>query len=736
MAFDTNNPLAFFNKKAGYGVYEKAFEYQFINEKRKRAKALRNGIMKDDLEPFSPGLVNAAVDPNMMEMVRLSDNQKIELSKWTGSTVTNSYGGDDPERTRRFLSNLIDDIYSSTTWWYNIKERYMSKKEKEKNSVPSSSGTPESLLMDFVWYYSNVRLLEDVKVQASIETYNKQGFPVTLEREYPDEFVARISSKTLKEIYGATDSELSTFSESPFSTPQERCAAIERLFLPLCERSYVDVSENVDDEGHVIEKPVFRMDGSADFVAAMRHLRYIKYQNKRSYMSAKTSGAAIESDTGGYVSYGEKFLSDDFTNLVLNSPYGKNFLLAVGVDITRPYKLDENGNVKKTIEATLFTDEKYNIRNVWLQNKDKRKLNEEGERLENQNTATVKRILMSCIAGRKANLEQGKPAIPAVCSSGKISFEFAARADEADRFIAEFKRQNQNRMDAKKQTGQTIPFSDDFMARCRDRNWLETLGMPEANINKLLAFRMDMNALNDYTRNSFSNMLGGNMGIRSTKAYTGERTEKPLTLQSDAKDILRRLRRESGECYKLSQRQSAVDNYTYIFSDELLEILFRTDILEEVRQRTGIGADASYSQKTSLAWQWINALPEDSPLIDKERAGNPLLPGCISKQTLLTGLGKKNEEASGPADYAAKIFSMLVHSDYRKGDPSYWTERLRLGQRSTFAQALNIDILNLFSACTKPLVPTMPTVNVQNALTAGYNYEEPYQEQETYTYYR
>lgn len=723
MAIDANNRWAFINAKAGHIVHEKAFAFQFIKEKKQRAKALRNGVLKDNLEPFSPGLVNAALNPYMLARVQASDNQIEMLQKWTTSGRFDSYGGENPEQTRRLLSNLIDDVYSSTSWWFNLKQQYLIKKEREQGSAPVAPGTPESLLMDFVWHYSNIRLWDDARVQNSIASYNAQNFPVMLESEYPDEFIARISSKTLKEFYGATEEELRAFSEAPFSSNQERKSAIENLFLPLCERSWVDVSEIIDEDGHVIEKPIFRPDGSADFVAAMRHLRNIKHKNKRAYMAAKTTSNK-ETDADGHVSYYEVFLSDDFTNLVLNSPYGKNFLTAVGVDVTKPYKLDGNGNVSKTIEGMLFSDEKYNTRTIWLNNKDKRKLNEAGERLENQNTATVKRILMSCIAGRKANLEMGKPAIASVISSGKISFEFAARANEADKFIAEFKRQNKNRMDAKRQTGQTIPFSDDFMARCRDRDWLETLGMPEANINKLLAFRMDMNTLNDLTRNSFSNMLGGNMGIRSTKAFTGERNETPLTFESSAKEILRKLRRESGECYKMSQRQSAADRYTHIFSDELLEVLFRTDILEETRQRMGIGIDATYSQKTALAGEWIAALPDNSPLIDVKRFGNPLIPGFITKQGLLDGLRKENAEASNPADYTAKIFSMLTHSDYRKGDPSYWTERLNYGQRSTFAQALNIDILKLCAACTKS--GEMSTEG-QFTQAAGYNYQEqPY----------
>ncbi len=740
MTADAYNRQTNINVKAGYVVHEKAFASQLIDEKRLRGIALRNGVQKENLPPFSPWLVSTALSPYMLARAQVSDSQRAVLQNREKSAGLNACGGEVPEETRRALSNLIDDVYSSTSWWHEVRQQYILKKEREQNSAPAAPGTPESLLMDFVWYYSNMRLLDDVKIQGNVASYKKQNFPIALETEYPDEFISRISSRTLKEIYGASDAEIAAFSASPFSTAQERKTAIERLFLPLCERNCMDLTENTDEDGRVIEKPVFRPDGSADFVAAMRHLRHITYKNKRAYMTAKTSQTAGHDGADAHVFYDRVFLSDEFTNLVLDSPYGRNFLAAVGVDVSKPYKIDERGNTTKTIEEILFTDEKYNIRTIWLRDKDKRKIDTNGERLESQNTAIVKGLLMTCFAGRKSVPEQGKAAIEAVVSSGKISFEFAVRANEADRFIAEYKRQNQNRMDAKRQTGQTIPFSDELMARCRNREWLETLGMPEANINKLLAFKMDMNALNDYARNSFSNMLGGNNGIRSTKAFTGERDEAPLTLNSSARDILAKLRKESGECYKMAQRQSAEDRYTHIFSDELLEVLFRTDILEEIRQKTGVGTDASYSQKTALAGEWIAALPDDSPIIDVKRLGNPRLPGRITKQGLLDGLRKDNSEAAGPSDYAAKIFSMLAHSDYRKGDQSYWTERLKYGQRSTFAQALNVDILELCSACSKSgntnAANRQDTTETQPAQTGGYACQgQPYSYTEQSSYY-
>ena len=698
MAINASYRNAFIDFKAGYAVYETAFEYQFIKEKRRREAALRRGVRKEDLEPFSAGLVKAAVNVHMLRKAEIPMNQCMIFESWRKAASFDDYSSaENPEQARKRLSNIIDDVYSASPWGRIVIDKNIRKKAAAKDTVPTAPGTPESLLMDFAWYYENIHLLDDVKIQATLDTYRKQKYAITLQTEYPEEFIARISSTALKELYGATEAEIEAFSESPFSTPQEKRAAIEGLFLPLSARNGYDLSEMVDsDTGYVYERPVYNVDGRPDFVAAMRQLRHVRYLNARASASASRSGIDAEAAYGrGYISYGRMYLTDDFTNLVLNDPNGPKFLAAIGVDLNAPYYMDQNGTVTKTIGGMLFSDEAYNLKNVWNAEKDKRTVNEKtGKLMESRRTESVKNILMVCIAGRRPNWEEKKPGICSVVSCGKISCEFAKRATEIDCFLEEFKRQN----DYRKNSGWKAPFSDDFIIRCRDRGWLEKIGMPEENINKLLAFRMDENNLNDYMRRSFSNMLGGNMGIRSTKAYTGEKDDIALTPSSSIPDIYRRLRKESGRCYQLSQRQSAADRYTYIYSDDLLEALFRTDILEKVRAESGFGDNPSYTQKTELAERWINALPEDSVLIDVTGLAHPDVKGRVSKKSLIEGLKKENKDASSPSDYAAKIFSMLVHSDYRKGDNSYWTEKLKLGQRSTFAQAMNRDMIGLFTS--------------------------------------
>lgn len=684
MALDVNNKNLFIT--AGIYVRSAAFAQQFTKEKKKRDKALREGASRNELEPFSPALVAAAINKGMMKKAEIDEKLTAELLKWQSSAVTDFYGGEDPEASRRYLSNLIDKAYSSSSWWAAIKNRG----ERKKLSLKSyedyvfAPQSPKALLMDFAWYYENLQTAADPVVQTKMSGKEVKGEAYCLIKSYPDSFIVRLKSLALKS-FGATEDELRTFSNAPFSTEEEQKEAVENLMVPLCRRNGIDLEDRIDREtGKIKSKSIFptkpepgeaeedyekriaglkNYDGEiVDFVAAMRHFRFVKQSRSVASCIAFKAGVSVqEAIKRGYATKAA-ILSDDFVNLAVNKPYSRDFLEAIGVEEERIKKI-----------------------------------------LVNKGSAVTEAVRSSILfgIGGKKKTDNNKEGEPAVLSSIKIQFEFSNRSSEIARYINEFKKQNDNRMNIRSKGGQMPPFTDDILIKAYNREWLEKIGLPAENINAILKFRMDPNNLNDYARQNFSNMIAGaKNGLHNAEAKKGKRVY--VDKDSSLPDIYKALKQAKGDCFAASQRTSAEDRYTYIYPDGLLEALFRTDILEDVRRNIGKAGTRATTEA------WINALPDDYLFFNPDQLGpRPVdklqLYGSFDRKRLIAALGVKNEEAKTKADYIAKIFNMLVMSHYHKGDPSYWKSTgkegekpLNLGQRTTFARVINQEVLSLF----------------------------------------
>lgn len=704
MALDANDRYAFIT--AGAYVRALAFQYQFIIEKRKRDKSLTEGVARNDLVPFSPALVAAAVNKGMLKRAEVDEKYIKDLSKWQSSAITDNYGGDDPEATKRYLSNLIDKAYSTSPWWKVIKHN----DEKNKQSkIPYEDyvyapQSPKALLMDFAWYYENLQTAGDRHVQELMKAKDEKGERYCLITSYPDTFIARLKSNTLRD-FGATEDEIKAFSEAPFSTEKERKEAIEKLLVPLCERNGLDLTTNFNREsGDIKLKAIFPMkpepdeseedfenriaglrnyDGEAvDFVAAMKHFRNVKQSWSVVSGIAYKSGVSVkEAINRGYASKAA-VLSDDFVNLAVNKPYSKDFLEEIGAPESKI------GNI----------------------------LSYKGKPI----TEKGREAVLFGIGGKKKT-EKNKTGEPTVLSAVKIQFEFSNRGSEITKFMESFKAQNEDRMKARKAGRQMLPFSDDILIKSYDREWLEKLGLPAANIDAILKFRMDPNNLNDYARQNFSNMIaGGKNGLHNAEAKKGKRLY--VDKDSSLPDIYKALKQAKGDCYAASQRTSAEDRYTYIYPDGLLEALFRTDILEDIRRKLGNAGTRTITE------EWIKALPDDYLFFNENQLGprpegeRPIY-GGFNRERLLGALDVKNENATTKADYIVKIFSMLVMSNYHKGNTSYWKstgeegeKTLNLGQRTTFARVLNQEVLSLFKSYTM--------LNESNKKAMGENAED------------
>lgn len=688
MALDANNRLSFVT--GGAYVRSLAFRYQFSKEKRKRDKDLTDGVSRNELNPFSPALVAAAVNKGMLKKAEVDDKYIEEFTKWQSSAITDSYGGDDPEATKRYLSNLIDKAYSSSPWWKIIKNN----DEKNKQTRVAyedyvyAPQSPKALLMDFAWYYENLQTAEDQHVQGLMKAKDEKNEKYPLVTAYPDTFIARLKSNTLRD-FGASEEEIKTFSEAPFSSVKEQKSAIEKLMVPLCNRNGLDLTDVCNKEsGDIKLKSIFptkpehdeseedfnnrisrlrNYDGEiVDFVAAMKHFRNVKQSWSVVAGIAYKSGVSVtEAINRGYASK-SAVLSDDFVNLAVNKPYSKDFLEEIGVSESQIKSI--LGNKGKPI------------------------------------TEKVRGAVLFGIGGKKKT-EKNKEGEPTVLSAIKIQFEFSNRGSEITKFMESFKAQNEARMKARREGRQMPSFSDDILIKAYNREWLEKIGLPEANIDAILKFRMDPNNLNDYARQNFSNMIaGGKNGLHNAEAKKGKRIH--VDKDSSLPDIYKAIKQASGDCYAASQRISAEDRYTYIYPDGLLEALFRTDILEDIR-KTHKGAG-----NRIITEEWLRALPDDYLFFNDEQLGRrkedePQIYGGFDRDRLIAALDIKNEDASTKADYIVKVFSMLVMSNYHKGDTSYWKgtgkegeKPLNLGQRTTFARVINKEILSLFKSYT------------------------------------
>ena len=664
MAYNTNDRHVFFTAEGL--VKTVGFKYQFLKEKKRRDTDKAKGIVDEkELPPFSPALLSAAVTADMLDLAEVSAENRKAIHKWAQSAITGSYAGTPEEQAQkeRYVSYLIDKSYSDTSWWRAINS------QQEKNTGVTLSEafadynvappTITGLFMDYAWYRENLMTRRDPKCAKTIKGYEYQKYEVRLLDTYPETFIACLSERNLSKL-GATEDEIKAFQSADVSSPAKLVASVDALMMPLAKRRGYDFTTKYDGEGRYVQKPLYTTDENGvkkpDYVAAMKYYRYIKANNAKVYrlkMNAITnSGCKTEAEA-----IEKRYLSPNWkenliypSNEFLEIAFTEDFLKAVGVP--------DNGRDAVMSQADNWKSSDFNSRKDAVS------------------------CLMKNLGGSKA------PLIPAVRSALTMSLEFGSHSTPEERFIEEFKRQNNIRKESHWQK----PFSDKFILACRNRHNLERIGMPAESIEAIMNFELDENNLTPLARKSFSNLLGGNDGIRKSQTWRDSQSpnsidnyQATVSKNSSMKEIYSAIIAESSGCYQLSQREAnADDHYAYVYSDNLLEALFRTDVLAEVVK------DPSWTDERSLTTLWIKSLPDDCVLCD---------PKCLdcSKEALLAALKIENGTEKTKIDYVAKVFSMLVRSGYQKGNPDYW-KRLNKGQRAAFAMAINRDVKEMFQS--------------------------------------
>lgn len=625
----------------------------YFKEHLEREKSQRDG--KTPL-PYSDAVMKAINSSDFLSWIGVDEKNIIALNPWRTHIITAFWGNGDVEEKKRIVSNLIDNAVKPTQWYRAelYKREHVQKKENGAFERTVAPFRDDSILMDFIWYYTykeSVRIPSPFDDEKQKEEYRKAS--------YPPEFIERLSGKAL-EKNGATVKEINDFFNSNMATKEDREKAIETLLIPLAKRQGLSVDETISDKGEVLVEPIYREDGSADYSVAMKCFRKIRLENSKisgiihsvEASREKTNNSTLSSlSTEEYMKklgvFSEKYvfkkLPDDFINLATSD---ETFLKSIGLP-------DESIKVLLSLPK--------------LANANSKEIN------------IIHATVSKYIGGRAAS--GNKKETVCALSSKKIPKEFSRRQTEMQKFIAEFKTQNSERA----KSGYKKPFADEMILKCHNEEFLRKLGMPDDNIEKIMKLYIPASGLNDKLRDLFSKVIGGNNGIRSTEAYN-EKTENDVVEvneNSSMIEIYKRLTKESGDTYKNFTYSQGDDKYAVGYSEGLLKALFRTDMLDEIKKASPKNASAMEITK-----KWITLLPTDSPIIAQNKLN-------VTKKDILSGLEKGNEDKTTNADFIAASFSMLVRSNCD------WNN-LSTHQRIEFRRTMNETIKeNLFGEYKK-----------------------------------
>ena len=572
-----------------------AFESLFKKERSRVLNALRQGIPENDIDPFGPALIYEAWD--IRKDAKVDNSISISLDKWRTSIVTFFYGQDERNK-RRYLTKLIIRGFCDSPWWKEVlakeSEPNTFKNMYQNYSLPSLSS--KSMLIDFVWYYEHLQTYYDLKVKGYIKKYCDNGYGIRLFDCYPDEFLVELINPFLSMLFKKADPRVTEFVKAPFSTKEEQRKAIEKLLVPICVEKGLDLSDSFDGLGNPIFRPIFRENGSVDYVAAMRHFRYVVYSETYARSIAKKKGISLEKV------YKEGFadrvkLSDSFVDLAVNRECSRDFLESIGVT--------ETG-----IQIILDCKEE------WLESASKRE--------------HVRSIVFDRICGNGTPSDEER--FPAVLSSLPISFEFFAHQTfNVSNFVEGFKRE-ENKFEA---SNWEKPFEDDLILSLLDRKNLKKLGLSQKLVDVMGEYRLNRGNITYDERVNFSILWSLCGEIHTCPAFC-KKEEDSVDKDSSISDLYEACKNEIYKAY--DARQRGFQNGEIPYSDGLLEGIFRIDLAKKILKNY----DGDEDENPNLS-NWVNLLPDDNVLISNDGFGNPLIPGYLDKKQLLQGIrGLKN----------------------------------------------------------------------------------------------